>query len=445
MAEQQVSTNKFGISDWIVDGGGIANGATHTTIAAAFSSASSGDTIYIRPGTYTENLTIPVGINVTSLPGNNAQGNVNIIGKLTQTATGTSTFANLRLTTNSDVILDIGGSGGIQTEFQRCSFFLGDGDGITINNASASPNFTDCSFHQTGNTLDYFNITACSTTTFMGCSFFSTGTIGTSDVDAGTVIFINCNLHQLLTCSGAALYKFDRCSWNPNQNVTFLTTAGTGTTTIKDLTLVSGTAAAISIGSGTTVEANQLSIKSTNANPITGAGTLIYSCIENTGTGSGINVTTQTPHYRALGQPSFSANVSTAITNVTGDGTAYSPVIYDTEVFDIGSNYDSTTGIFTAPVDGKYVFSFANKYEDLETAMTKIFEILITSNRNYITQRSNIGALRSGANDFEWMSWSTVIADMDAGDTANVSITIQGGTLAVDVGISSFFQGYLLG
>ena len=305
MAEQQVSTNKFGISDWIVDGGGIAKGATHTTIAAAFSSASSGDTIYIRPGTYAGNLTIPVGINVTSLPGNNAQGNVNIVGKLTQTATGTSTFANLQFTTNFDVILDIGGSGSIQTAFQRCSFFLVDGDGITINNASASPNFTDCSFHQTGNTLDYFNITACSTTTFAGCRFFSTGTIGTSDVDAGTVSFVNCNLHQLLTCSGAALYRFKRCSWNPNQNVTFLTTAGTGTSTIQDLTLVSGTAAAISIGSGTTVEAQLLSIHSTNTDPIEGAGTIVYGEVEFSDTGHGISTTTTTPGTVVTGSISF--------------------------------------------------------------------------------------------------------------------------------------------
>ena len=230
MAIGRVGTNQFSVANFIVDKGGRYQGATHVTIADALSDASSGDTIYIRPGTYTEDLTIPVGINVTSLPGNNAQGNVNIVGKLTQTATGTSTFANLRLTTkseNPDVILDIGGSGLIQTSFIDCAFFLTDADGITINNASAAPNFTDCSFNQTGNTFDYFNITSCDRTRFVGCSFFVTGTIGTSDIDAGIVDFINCNLNQLLTCSGAAVYNFNRCSWNPSQSVTFLTTAGT--------------------------------------------------------------------------------------------------------------------------------------------------------------------------------------------------------------------------
>ena len=152
--------------------------------------ASSGDTIYVHSGTYTEDITLPAGINITGIPGQSRQGNAILVGKITQTATGTSTIANMRLQTNGDVIFDVGGSGVIQTSFMDCNLFLTDGDCLTVNNANASPNFYDCNFHQTANSLDLFNITSCMTAKFFNCRVFNSGvTPGVSDIASGTVEF----------------------------------------------------------------------------------------------------------------------------------------------------------------------------------------------------------------------------------------------------------------
>lgn len=53
---------------------------------------------------------------------------------------------------------------------------------------------------------------------------------------------------------------------------------------------------------------------------------------------------------------SFAANLSTTMSNITGSGTFY-PIIFDNLLTNVGGGYDNTTGIFTAPTTGTYIFS----------------------------------------------------------------------------------------
>src|SRR6185503_17737268 len=108
MAQQVISTGTFTTAKWIVSSD-ITQG-THTTIAAALTSASSGDTIFIRPGTYTENLTLKAGVALCAYVCDAFEPNVIISGTCTFTAAGTVSISGIRLQTNNAALLAVTGS-----------------------------------------------------------------------------------------------------------------------------------------------------------------------------------------------------------------------------------------------------------------------------------------------------------------------------------------------
>ncbi len=61
---------------------------------------------------------------------------------------------------------------------------------------------------------------------------------------------------------------------------------------------------------------------------------------------------------RPSGDARYLARVSSSILNVTGDGTGYA-VIFNTEAYDDGNDYNTANGIVTAPVTGRYHFDFS--------------------------------------------------------------------------------------
>jgi len=142
-------------------------------------------------------------------------------------------------------------------------------------------------------------------------------------------------------------------------------------------------------------------------------------------------------------QPCFLAKTTGTLTNVTGDGTTYNLTGEDifTEVFD--QNNDLSDGTFTAPVTGKYTFSFAPMLAELDSAHISSLVSIITSNRTFSTYL-NPWAMSYAAGSYSKTSF-TIIADMDANDTAYVVCRVVGGTKVVDLyNIYTTFGGALL-
>ena len=140
-------------------------------------------------------------------------------------------------------------------------------------------------------------------------------------------------------------------------------------------------------------------------------------------------------------QPAFSAHLSSTSSAFATDGSAVT-VAFASERFDTNSDFASNT--FTAPVSGKYLLGFHLRINNADSAATYYIPTLVTSNHSY---RDIINPKFSS--DPAYISMQlTVVADMDANDTAYVTIQQYGGSSQsqIDGGNDyTFFSGHLVG
>jgi hypothetical protein len=304
-----VSTNNYGPAKFIVDSS-AANG-THTTIASALTAASSGDTIFIRPGTYTENLTLKAGVHLAAYLGDEINPSVTILGKCSYSGAGNTTISGIRLKTNSDYFLQLSGSSGSIVYLESCYLDVNNNSGMNINGGTGAIYCRYC-FGDTATTgITYFVMTGGSLNVDY-CQWLNTGASTTaSTMGAQQVTFtystMNC---PLSVTSGIGNFQIFHSELNQSgTNTTCITTAGSGNSKIIHSFLTSGTASAISIGAGTIVDIRNCSIQSTNANAIAGSGTLNIAGIFFDGSSSTIQGT--------ITQADLVFNSGTIITNTT--------------------------------------------------------------------------------------------------------------------------------
>lgn len=443
-----LATNNYGESKFIVSAN--AYEGTHTTIAAALTAASSGETIFIRTGTYTENLTLKVGVNLCAFDCDSETPNVTIIGTCTLTTAGTVTISGIRLQTNSAAAIAVTGTLASILNLKNCYLNFTNNDGITFSSSSASALiFIDNCNGNLGTTgIKLFAHSSAGTLVFTFDRFTNTGLSTTaSTCSSGVVLASFSNFSSPLSFSSTGSISAHHIEINCTLlNVTALTVGG-GTSVIGSTGFSGGTASAISVGTGTTLGLGQCSIQSTNTNAITGLGTLNYSGLDFTDTSGQINTTTQTPLFegtrRSVTQPAFLAYLPSDDLNKTGAGTSFTigNATALTEVFDQGSNFN-TNGTFTAPVTGRYQLN--GLVTVIGTTIATIFVItIVTSNRSYQAQYARNA---SAANEGVPIS---VFADMDSGDTSTLTIAVfgeAGDTDDIDGGTNAAtsFSGFLV-
>ena len=140
-------------------------------------------------------------------------------------------------------------------------------------------------------------------------------------------------------------------------------------------------------------------------------------------------------------QPAFQAVPSADIENLNVSGASNTTLVFGTERFDTNGDYNNSSGIFTAPVTGKYQLQYVIRLQNTDTDVTSYDFEMVTSNKAYKVRFDP----DYGDSDTAFLTVSlSILADMDASDTAKLQYYQFGGSSQTDVDTESYFSGYLV-
>lgn len=121
------------------------------------------------------------------------------------------------------------------------------------------------------------------------------------------------------------------------------------------------------------------------------------------------------------------------ITNVTGDGTVYT-IIFDSTALDAGTNFNTTTGAFTAPVAGNYLVIANVTLTGLGVAHTSA---LLSISCNGAITRNQFNPIASAVGGILTCSLS-IIYPLPVSTTISATIQVSGSTKTVGVSFDNF-------
>lgn len=159
-------------------------------------------------------------------------------------------------------------------------------------------------------------------------------------------------------------------------------------------------------------------------------------------TSNSLVISTSNGYVTTPNHPAFLAT-SSGHSNVTGDGTTYQ-CVYETAATNISSSYNTSTGLFTAPVAGMYLFTAAIDSSGIVLATNTSTRGSFNKNNGtlyYFQLELASPQVSSGELIFN----GSIVVPMALNDTMAVDFYVAGGTKVVSFGTSGYFSGVLVG
>lgn len=307
-----------------------------TTVQSAINSASSGQTIFIRPGTYTENPTLKAGVDLVAFVTDSEIPNVIIKGTCSLTSAGTVGLSGIQLQTNGNFALSVTGSAASIVYLSDCYLNGVNSTVIQLTSSSSSSSIilNDCRGNLSTTGISYFSCNSSGSIRDIGGFYLNSGNSTSANTFSNGSYFPNFTAHNNpFSFSGtlSIISGFNFTISINSGNVTAFTYNSTNSSlgALYESTINTGSngGSAISIGAGATLICDFLSVSSSNTDAITGSGTLKYGLIIYTGTSSTNNVSTQTPFvtqpviaggWTLIQTQAASSSASVNFTNLTG-------------------------------------------------------------------------------------------------------------------------------
>ena len=139
-------------------------------------------------------------------------------------------------------------------------------------------------------------------------------------------------------------------------------------------------------------------------------------------------------------QPAFFARIQSGSAQEDLAINTEHTVQFNEEIFDNNADYNNSNYTFTAPVTGKYHFDVRLYLLNVPSNTTYIYFSLVTSNKSILMQINDVD--NDQAYDF---LQGSVLADMDASDTAKVTFYQPNGSTTTHIHhVSTIFSGHLV-
>ncbi len=331
---------------------------THTTIAAALAEAVFGETIFVRPGFYTEDLTLKAGVNICAFSIEFHNSHTTIRGKLSASFVGATALQGLLLQTDGDYFLEVTGANATVINLNRCFLDAFDNDGINLNAVNGAVNISRCGGNIVDPTAKMWDVTDgvldVNRTTFGNSGLSTTA----SNID-GTKVgrFFACNIAFGLSTSGSVdLTLFHTLINNSFLNATCLTVASTGIHGATLSQFASGTATAITVTDNMSL--NNCSIGSSNASVIDGVGALSYGGLVFGGTGSISNITTTTQTIKNEGPTKTIGSENSAGTNTLTVANTSNTASSEAEIVSSVAGTSAGDAVYKAEISGTQTYTW---------------------------------------------------------------------------------------
>lgn len=230
------------LSAYVVDPSAVVGQrGTFTTISAAVAAIGAGvGTIYVRPGTYIESPTLAGTIHIIGVQASGDNSSIALSGTLSVAAGSACAIENFLISGQVNC------TSGAPLTLTNCILFNGAGDALLVSGGSII-------------------VESCDLQAIGGFS---------ANVSASNPLFQNCSFFSSSSVSGTGSPTFDDCSFGGQ-----LAVSGTASIAVFNSTFSTGALSSISIGVGSSVQANHCTLNSGAASgfPISGTGSLLWA------------------------------------------------------------------------------------------------------------------------------------------------------------------------